>query len=219
MNVDTLNIMLVDDHAIVREGISRLIEQSPDLRVCAQAENAETAMQQLQSQHVDLAIVDLSLDQQNGLELVKAILQHDNGITVLVFSMHQEDIYAERALRAGAKGYLMKSESPDTLIVAIRKLQQGGIFLSDRMTKSLLGEAIHQGRNHRVTSFGIQSLTDRELEIFTMVGKGSPSKEIAVNLGLSVKTVDAVRQNIKNKLGFQSASQMVKFAIEYANAG
>lgn len=219
MNLNTLNIMLVDDHAIVREGISRLIEQSPDLRVCAQAENTATAIQQLNLHQVDLAIVDLSLDQQNGLELVKAILQHDNGIAVLVFSMHQEEIYAERALRAGAKGYLMKSESPDTLIVAIRKLQQGGIFLSDRMTKSLLCEAIHQGRNHQTTSFGIQSLTDRELEIFTMVGKGIPSKEIAVNLGLSVKTVDAVRQNIKNKLGFQCASQMVKFAIEYANAG
>ncbi|MCD8476118.1 MAG: response regulator transcription factor [Shewanella fodinae] len=140
MNLNTLNIMLVDDHAIVREGISRLIEQSPDLRVCAQAENTATAMQQLNLHQVDLAIVDLSLDQQNGLELVKAILQHDNGIAVLVFSMHQEEIYAERALRAGAKGYLMKSESPDTLIVAIRKLQQGGIFLSDRMTKSLLCE-------------------------------------------------------------------------------
>ncbi|MGX9460777.1 response regulator transcription factor [Shewanella sp. A14] len=212
MNI--INILLVDDHAVVREGLSHLIEQNDNFRVCAQAQNQSSALQALKQHQIDLAIVDLSLDDTNGLDLVKEILIFNSNIKVLVFSMHQEEIYAERALRAGAKGYLMKSESPETLIVAIRKLQQGMIYLSDRMMKCLLGDAI--GRSKTTTSFGVQSLSNRELEIFTLIGKGYPSKEIAVVLGLSVKTVDAVRQNIKNKLGFHSASELVKFAIEHS---
>ncbi|KFZ37920.1 hypothetical protein HR45_08775 [Shewanella mangrovi] len=212
------NILLVDDHAIVREGLSSLIEQHQGFLVSAQAESVENALALLQRQTFDIAIVDLSLNKQNGLDLVKDITRQYPETRVLVFSMHPEEIYAERALRAGAKGYLMKSESPETLLVAINKLLDGMVYLSDRMTKMLLGNAMASGKQRTATSFGVQALSDRELEIFTLVGKGHPSKEIALRLRLSVKTVDAVRQNIKNKLGFQCASELVKFAIEYANS-
>ncbi|QSX34211.1 response regulator transcription factor [Shewanella avicenniae] len=212
------NILLVDDHAIVREGLSSLIEQQQGFLVSAQADSVQAALVLLQQQIFDIAIVDLSLDKQNGLDLVKEMSRAYPATRVLVFSMHPEEIYAERALRAGAKGYLMKSEPPEILLVAIKKLLDGTVYLSDSMTKLLLGNAMGSAKQRSASSFGVQALSDRELEIFTLVGKGHPSKEIALQLGLSVKTVDAVRQNIKNKLGFQCASELVKFAIEYANA-
>lgn len=214
----TTHILLVDDHAIVREGLSSLIEQHPGFVVSAQADGVDSALALLQRQAFDVVVVDLSLNKQNGLDLVKEISRRHPDTKVLVFSMHPEEIYAERALRAGAKGYLMKSESPEMLLTAISKLLDGMVYLSDRMTKLLLGDAMASGKQRTATSFGVQSLSDRELEIFTLVGKGFPSKEIAEQLGLSVKTVDAVRQNIKNKLGFQCASELVKFAIEYSNS-
>lgn len=218
MSSSTTHILLVDDHAIVREGLSSLIEQHPGFVVAAQADSVDNALVLLQRQAFDIAVVDLSLNKQNGLDLVKEISRQHPDTKVLVFSMHPEEIYAERALRAGAKGYLMKSEAPNMLLVAMSKLLDGMVYLSDRMTKMLLGDAMTAGKQRTATSFGVQSLSDRELEIFTLVGKGFPSKEIAEQLGLSVKTVDAVRQNIKNKLGFQCASELVKFAIEYSNS-
>jgi len=211
-------ILLVDDHAIVREGLSSLIDQHQGFLVAAQASTIEQALELVVRQPFDVIIVDLSLNKQNGLDLVKELNRLSPDTKILVFSMHPEEIYAERALRAGAQGYLMKSEPPEMLLIAIRKLLDDMVYLSDRMTKLLLGDAMGTSKQRVATSFSIQALSNRELEIFTLIGKGYPSKEIALLLGLSVKTVDAVRQNIKSKLALQSAAELVKFAIEYANS-
>ncbi|MEL4287291.1 response regulator [Shewanella xiamenensis] len=211
-------ILLVDDHAIVREGLSSLIDQHQGFLVAAHASTIEQALGLVVRQPFDVTIVDLSLNKQNGLDLVKELNRLSPDTKILVFSMHPEEIYAERALRAGAQGYLMKSEPPEMLLIAIRKLLDDMVYLSDRMTKLLLGDAMGISKQRVATSFSIQALSNRELEIFTLIGKGYPSKEIALLLGLSVKTVDAVRQNIKSKLALQSAAELVKFAIEYANS-
>jgi len=205
-------VFIVDDHAVVREGLSKLINQEADMHVCGEAEDGPSAMNRLLTMQPDLAVVDISLSSSNGLELIKGMKLRYPAMPVLIFSMHEESIYAERALRAGASGYIMKSEAPAVLIAAIRKARQGKIHLSDKMTEQLLYKAIH--KHDTGTEDSIGSLSDREFQVFQLIGKGIASRQIAQQLNLSVKTIDAFRENIKRKLGLGSAAELTRYAIE-----
>jgi DNA-binding NarL/FixJ family response regulator len=205
-------VFIVDDHAVVREGLTKLIGQESDMTVCGEAEDGPSALKQLFDLQPDIAVVDISLSSSNGLDLIKGMKLRYPAMPILVFSMHEESIYAERALRAGASGYIMKSESPAVLISAIRRARLGKIFLSEKMTEQLLYKAIHKQDNGDVDSIG--SLSDREFQVFQLIGKGVASRQIAQNLNLSVKTIDAFRENIKHKLGLKSAAELTRYAIE-----
>lgn len=205
-------VFIVDDHAVVREGLTKLINQEADMRVCGEAEDGPAAMNRLLTMQPDLAVVDISLAASNGLELIKGMKLRYPAMPVLIFSMHEESIYAERALRAGASGYIMKSEAPTVLITAIRKARQGKIHLSDKMTEQLLYKAIHKHDTGAEDSIG--SLSDREFQVFQLIGKGIASRQIAQQLNLSIKTIDAFRENIKRKLGLGSAAELTRYAIE-----
>ncbi|QUN06982.1 response regulator transcription factor [Shewanella yunxiaonensis] len=216
--MSNINVLLVDDHVVIREALANLLNENEEISVVAQANNIQKALHDVRVFPIDVAIVDLSLGQQNGLDLVRSITEIYPLVKCLVFSMYPEALYAERSLRAGAKGYVMKSESPDVLISAIKKVYADEIALSRLMTKALISSHSSEIFAPVTTSFSLQSLGDRELEILLLVGKGNLTKEIAQRLNLSVKTVDAVRQKLKVKLGLGSASDLVKFAIEYANS-
>lgn len=206
-------ILIVDDHPVVRQGIKHLLEQEPDLRVCAEAESAGEALQALQKHKPDLAIVDISLKGTDGLELTKWIRAQDEKIPILILSMHDENLYAERVLRAGAHGYLMKAEVSDKISAAVRKVLKGEIYLSDKVGQNILHEVT--GRNAPVDESPIRQLSDRELEVFRLIGQGHGTREIAALLHLSVKTIETYRAHIKEKLGLANATQLVRYAAQW----
>ncbi len=206
-------ILLVDDHPIVRQGSRYVIEQTRDLSVCAEAESARDALQAIQDHHPDLAIVDISLHGTDGLELTKWIRAQDDKMPILILSMHDESLYAERVLRAGANGYLMKAEVADRLVPAIRKVLQGGIYLSDKMGQDILQEV--SGRTKGLDTSPLKLLSDRELEVFRLIGQGMGTRQISTLLNLSVKTIETYRAHIKEKLGLDSATQLVRFAAHW----
>lgn len=206
-------VLLVDDHPIVRQGLAQLINQQPDLQVCAQAEDAHQALEKIGVSRPDLAIVDLSLKSMSGLELMKDIkIQYPN-LPVLVLSMHDESLYAERALRAGAKGYIMKQEAPEKLLEAIRQVQKGNIFLSDRMGARMLQQMV-SGRNDP-SAPSLEMLSDRELEVFQLIGQGVGTRQIAERLHLSVKTIESYREHIKRKMRLNSGTELVQHAVHW----
>lgn len=205
-------VFIVDDHEVVREGLRNVIAQEDGMLVCGEAEDGPTALKQLFDIKPDIAIVDISMSSSNGLDLVKGMKLRYPAMPVLVFSMHEESVYAERALRAGASGYIMKSESPQVLIAAIKRARQGKTYLSEKMTERLLYRAINMRDDCHDSK--TQTLSDREFQVFEFIGRGVSSKEIANNLNLSVKTIDAVRENIKHKLGLRSAAELTRYAIE-----
>jgi DNA-binding NarL/FixJ family response regulator len=205
-------IFLVDDHPVVRIGLKELINQKPDLLVCGEAESAEAALQAILSLHPDLAIVDLSLQGAGGLGLIKDLKIRHPKLPVLVLSMHEESLYAERALRAGARGYVMKREARTQLESAIRRTVGGKIYLSKRMSDRLL--ELVTGPVQAKKGQPLEQLSDRELEVFEMIGRGKGTSEIAKLLHLSVKTIEGYRANIKTKLGLKSALELVRYALQ-----
>ena len=207
--------MIVDDHAIVLHGLKELINNEPDLEVTMTADSAERALEFLGEQRPDIVITDISLPGLSGLELIKEITKLHPGLVTLVLSMHDELVHGERALRAGAKGYLVKQEAPENVIIAIRKVLGGERYLSERM-QSLLTRKI-RGRPANQPVSVISSLTDCEHEIFRMIAMGLGSSEIAVKLNRSVKTVEAHRGNMKKKLGLRNAYELSHFAAAWAN--
>jgi DNA-binding NarL/FixJ family response regulator len=207
-------IVIVDDHAIVREGLAQMINDSQDLTVCAQAEDAGGAMDAVKAHQPDLVIVDLSLHGKPGMELIKDLHASDVNLPVLVLSMHDEDLYAERVLRAGARGYIMKQEATDKIIDAIRHVLSGEICVSKKVADRLLGR-LTAGNSRRVGS-SMERLSDRELEVFSLIGQGKAVREIAEALNLSVKTVESHREHIKNKLGLGSSTELLRLAIQTA---
>jgi len=213
---DRTKILIVDDHPVVRLGISQLISEEHDLMVSADAENAQAAMRKLSEGGIDMTIVDLSLESGSGLELIGEIKRMYPDMPVLVLSMHDELLYAERALRSGASGYVMKQAGTETLIKAIRRVLQGKIYLSDDMANNLLSKA--SGRASGDDRIAIQNLSNRELEVFELLGKGQGTKQVAESLGLSVKTIETYRSNIKSKLGLDSSSQLLKEAAVWVNS-
>lgn len=209
-------IFLVDDHAVLRDGLKRLLESETDLHVCGEAENAREALDQIAQVSADLIIVDISLPGLSGIELIKSLKIRFPLLRMLALSMHDEALYAERALRAGAKGYVMKQASTEYLLTAVRRVLKGEIYVSQPLSSQLLSTFV--GQKNSSDSI-LKKLSDRELEIVQMIGKGFTTSEVAQELCISGKTVESHRGNIRRKLNLQSSSELVRFAIAYAGDG
>jgi len=206
-------VLLVDDHPIVRQGIGMLIDQQPDMVVCGEADSSPDALRLLGKAQADVAVVDLTLKESTGLELIKDIRVQYPAMLILVYSMRDESFYAERVLRAGARGYITKEEGGRAVIEGIRKILTGQIFLSARMASRMIGMFV--GGPQSGSRPSIDSLTDRELEVFELIGHGMPTREIAAKLHVSPKTVDSYREHIKEKLKLDNATELLKHAIEW----
>ena len=209
-------VFLVDDHPIVRQGLAELINHEDDLEVCGQAEDAREALKEIKKQQPDMVIVDLSLKETSGVELIKDIKSQYTGLPVLALSMHDESIYAERALRAGARGYIMKQEATDEVISAIRKVLSGQIYASERMTAKMVRRLV--GGTPEVGTSAIERLSDRELEVFLLIGQGYGTRQIAEKLFLSVKTIETYRAHIKDKLNLSGSAELLQYSIQWVNS-
>jgi DNA-binding NarL/FixJ family response regulator len=209
-------VLLVDDYAVVREGLAQLIRGEADMAVCGEAASAEEAVGAVTRLKPDLAIVDITLGGVNGIELIKNLKALRPSLPVLVLSMHDESYYAERALRAGASGYVMKREARDRILEAIRTVLAGSDYVSERMQKSIVHQYLH-GIGSKETS-PIDRLSDREVEVLNLLGKGLSSKDIATRLHLSQKTVDSHRTHLKEKLNLKGAPELVRFAFEWVHS-
>jgi DNA-binding NarL/FixJ family response regulator len=206
-------ILLVDDHPLFRKGMMQLLDTQPDLEVTAEAENSGAALDAVRAKKFDLAIIDVGLrGGANGIELTKTLKVERPELPVLVVSMHDEALYAERSLRAGARGYVMKREALDSILNAVRGVMKGEIYISQAMTKRMLFDHIQGGGEARNA---VERLTDRELEVFQLIGEGRDMHQIAAQLHLSKKTVEAHRANIKEKLGVPSAREVVRYATQW----
>jgi DNA-binding NarL/FixJ family response regulator len=211
-----LKVLLVDDHPITRQGMKALVNQQPNLDVCGEADNAAYAIELVGRLQPDLAIVDIALKTTNGIELTKNIKVHAPNLPVLIVSMHDEGLYAERALRAGAMGYLMKQEASEKIIAAIQRLLQGEIYLSDKIKEKMLHRFVNKKGEGMV--FSIDTLSDREMEVFQLIGNGYSTRQIAQKLNLSSKTIDSYREHLKLKLHLESGAELVRHAIQWARS-
>jgi DNA-binding NarL/FixJ family response regulator len=211
-------VLVVDDHPLFRRGVVQLLHDEPDLQVKAEASTSNEALAALRSQKFDLAVVDIGLEgSTNGIELTKYIKAEKPKLPVLVLSMHDETLFAERALRAGARGYVMKREALDNFISAVRIVLRGEIFISPNMSKRMVLAHLHGGGGGD-TSSPVEKLSDRELEVLQLLGEGKEVREIAQRLHLSAKTVEAHRAHIKEKLQLQNARQVARFANEWVRS-
>ncbi len=209
-------VLLVDDHPILRKGLSLLINQESDLVVQGEAEDARKALEMIEKLKPDLVIVDISLPGVDGLELLKNIRLRHAELPALVVSMHDEALFAERALRAGARGYIMKQEAVEKVLVAIRRVLAGEIFVSSAITTKML-EKFVDGDTKTATS-PLALLSDRELTVLHLIGQGFGTRQIAEKLHLSVKTVESYRSHIKEKLRLSNATDLLKYAIHWAQS-
>jgi DNA-binding NarL/FixJ family response regulator len=210
-------IFLVDDHPITREGLARLINHERDMEVCGQANTAAKAVTDIEPMKPDLVVVDVSLTTgASGLELIKDLVARHPRLRMLALSTHDEALYAERALRAGAKGYVMKQEPTEKVMAAIRQVLDGGIFLSDAMKDRLLRKITQSGSAPSASE--IERLSDRELEVYRLIGQGRGTRQIADELHLSMSTVETYRTHIKEKLHLASAPELVRRAVEWVHS-
>lgn len=206
-------VFMVDDHPLMRKGLGELINQQPDMIICGEADDAPEALKAIGHIHPDLVIVDISLKTQNGIELIKNIKAINPSIQILVLSMHDEAIYALRVLKAGAKAYVMKQEVVDKVMEAIRRIRIGKVFVSERVAAQMLSQVVDGNDPSRESP--VDSLSDRELEIVTLIGNGTPTREIAKRLGISIKTVESHRAHIKDKLSLTNATQLVQWCVRW----
>jgi DNA-binding NarL/FixJ family response regulator len=209
-------VLIVDDHPMMREGLAQLLQNMEGVENCGEAGNAHEALDQVGKLKPDLVLLDITMPGKSGLELIKDIHSMYPETMILVISMHDESLYAERVLRAGARGYVMKQEGGKKLIAAIEQVISGGIFVSEKMASRIV-ELFSAGRNDANTS-PIERLTDREFEVFQLIGKGSDIHEIADQLHLSVKTVEVHRANIKQKLKLKSVPDLLRFAVRWVDS-
>lgn len=209
-------IIIVDDHPIIRKGLSDLINQEKDLVVCGQAEDAHEAMDVIKTLKPDIAVVDISLKETSGIELIKDVRTQYPNLPVLALSMHDESLYAERALRAGAKGYIMKAEAAEKVITAIRKVLSGELYVSDRMAAKMVRKLV--GSRPAIGTSPIDLLSDRELEVFLLIGQGRGTRQIADKLHLSIKTIETYRAHMKEKLNLENAAELLQYAIRWVNS-
>lgn len=211
------SVLLVDDHPMMRHGLAALISQQPDLEVWGEAASVAETLAQFERGQPDCAIVDISLNDQqaNGLDLIKMIHKKSGSLPILVLSMHDENLYAELALQAGAMGYLMKQEPPRRVISALREILEGKISLSDSMNQAMLR---HLTRSGGKTNPGPEVLTSRELAVLRMIGTGYRPQQIAEHLCLSVKTVESHRFNIRKKLGIKSSAELIRYAARFTQS-
>jgi DNA-binding NarL/FixJ family response regulator len=208
------SIILVDDHPLLRKGLARTIEKEPALNVVGQMDSAEETLGAIEDLAPDLAVVDISLPGMSGMELIKHLQSRMPEVQILVVSRHDETLYAERCIRAGARGYVMKQEAGDDIVHAIQRVLDGRIFVSDTINERLL-QSMAEGGRERVMQSPLEVLSDRELEVFELTGHGASTREIAERLHLSVKTVESYRARIKNKLNFDSANELMKHAVQW----
>jgi len=209
-------IYIVDDHPLMRKGMAMTLENSVEFTVCGQSESAEEALSEIPALKPDACVVDISLPGMNGIELVKNLLAQFPEMKILVVSRHDEELYAERAIRAGAKGYVMKLEAGDVLVTAVRQIMNGGIYLSDKIGSQLIMK-IASGQT--AGDNPLELLSDRELEVFELTGKGETTKEIARRLHLSVKTIDTYRARIKEKMHLKTANELMTRAVQWVQGG
>ncbi len=206
-------VLIVDDHPIVRQGLRSLIDQVDDLHVCGEAGSSGEALKSLAHLKPDLMLVDISMKGPDGLELTKSARALYPELPILVVSMHDESLYAERVLRAGASGYIMKEEVAQNITEAAHKVLNGDIYISDHMRQKILRGVAGQRSNAAATSVG--RLSDRELEVFRLIGQGLGTRKIAEDLHLSIKTIETYRAHIKEKLGLQNATELVRQAVQW----
>jgi len=206
-------IFIVDDHPIIRQGLALLINREPDLAVCGDAEEAAAALRHIEEMRPDLIVVDISLSGPDGLELLKNIRVRDANLPVLILSMLDESIYAERALRAGANGYIMKQEATEKVLVAVRRILDGEMYLSSRMSNKLLMQ--YMSGKTAETDSRLAALSDRELEVFRMIGAGLGTRQIAEALHLSMKTVESYQAHLKDKLSLRTGRELMQHAIQW----
>jgi len=209
-------VLIVDDHPTMREGLIRVIERESDLQICGETGSAREALEIVQKCKPDIVLLDLSLGKENGIEVIKDLRIRHPLLVVLVHSMHEDSVYAGRALRAGARGYVTKSEPPGNILKAIREVLEGEIYLNPALTKEVLHTLVADDHQKGASPFGV--LSDREFEVFEMMGKGFVTKEIAATLHLSQKTVQAHRDHIREKMGFKDAASLLRFAIRWTEA-
>ncbi len=209
-----IRVLIVDDHPIVRYGLRQLIELEDDMTVCGEAESAAEALNVVGDLDPDIVITDVSMEGRSGIELVRDLKERNAGLPVLVLSIHHEENYVERALKAGARGYLSKMEAPRMVVSAIRKAIAGEIFLCEGMATRLLMKVVARPPAGGERS-PVGALSNRELEVLEMVGRGQGTKQIAEMLSLSINTIESHRRNIKQKLGIDTASELAKFATEW----
>jgi DNA-binding NarL/FixJ family response regulator len=208
-------ILVVDDHPMMRDGLRQLIATEPDLEVCGEAEDVAEALKLAESLKPDVAIVDITLRSSNGLELIKDLHIRSPDTAVLVLSMHDESLYAERVLRAGGRGYIMKQEGGKKIIEGLRRILSGSAYVSENISARILDSLSGRAQNKSAVS----SLTDREFEVFQLIGQGLSTTEMADKLHVSVKTVEVHRVNIKNKLGVPTAPELIRFAVRWLESG
>jgi DNA-binding NarL/FixJ family response regulator len=211
-SVSKKRVLLVDDHPIVRHGLMELINTTQEICVCGEASTGKEALDLLESASPDMAIVDISLEDRNGVELIRDILARRPELPCLVLSMYDETVYAIRVLRAGARGYIMKQEMPRKIIEAIRKVLDGNIYLSEKMSTRLLNRFVTTSMSEFSET---PNLSPRELEVLTLIGRGQSTSEIADKLFLSVKTVAAHRERIKEKLGLENSIELLRYAMQF----
>jgi DNA-binding NarL/FixJ family response regulator len=207
-----IQVLVVDDHPIVREGVRRRIETQPDMAVCCEVGRGPEAMAFLQENSVDIAIVDISLQGRSGIDLIKQIRASKLGFPILVLSVHDEVTYAQRALAAGAQGYLLKSEAPGRIIEALRRLLAGEFFISRFIANKIFARMGASGGNDS----GVASVSDRELEVLEAVGNGLSTRQIAHSLALSISTIETYKHRLKIKLGLDSAAELATYATVWS---
>lgn len=208
-----IKVYLVDDHPLMRQGVAQLINNQPDMTVCGEADDAPAALKGIEETNPDAAIVDISLKGTNGIELIKNLKALYKFLPILVLSMHDETVYAQRVLRAGALGYVMKQDAAEQVVAALRRVIGGDIHVSDKVGSQMLHQAL-SGRGKPSVS-PVDRLSDRELEVIQSIGRGKATREIAGDLNVSVKTIESHRAHIKDKLGLKNASELVKFSVQW----
>ncbi|PAP76717.1 response regulator [Rubrivirga marina] len=209
-----VRILIVDDHPIVRQGLERLVEREPDLEIVAEAATADEALGVIDSEEVDFVVLDIGLKQGSGLDVIGQIRARRDDLPVLVLSMHQERFYAERVLRNGAQGYVMKQGDPSEIIPAIRRILSGDLYLSPALADELVRRAVEGPEESRPPA---EQLSDREAEVVRLIGGGMSTREIAGELNLSVKTIESYRANVKRKLGLRSGAELARFAYDWTS--
>lgn len=206
-------ILIVDDHPVFRCGIAALLSETGEFTVCGEADSAPAALEAMRRLAPDVVLTDVSMPGTNGIELIKLMLAERPGLTIITVSMHDETLYALRALRAGAKGYVMKAEAQSHIVEALRKVLGGGLYITPRYSDRLIFKIINSPDRHSDSPTDV--LSDRELEVLQLIGKGTSTRDVAAALHLSVKTIETHRAHIKEKLQFKDASELVRFAVEW----
>ena len=207
------SVVIVDDHPIVRQGFEQLLEQEPDLLVLGGAEDASGALDLIAKEVPDIALIDLSLKNSNGLDLIKDLVVLYPDLKILVISLHDEEVYAERTIRAGARGFIMKAEATENVLVAVRQVLKGDIYLSDSMKARML-EKMVAGKKEKSASI-VDQLSDREIQVFELIGEGMKNQAIAEKLHISIKTVETYKTHIKTKLGLKDSAELMQRAVEW----